>query len=289
MKLLNIVILLNGVFSDEPDAESATPEPEILEELLEEIPSIKVSRVAHLDITVNGEALGTVDIGLFADQVPKTVKNFESLCEGWENPADDEKHQYGGTKIHRISPGFIIQAGDIIKNDGTGSISIYGETFEDENFLLKHYDEGWLSMANNGPDSNGCQFFLLLDEADFLDGQHVVFGKVIYGMNVLKDLEKQPLTVDPDYQEYFEEYPEDYEDELEFPINDVRIDACYLSDPEEDMYVELKHKEKTEEPEDYELPGEDEEVFPEDQPVDTEEFQDAETLDYEENYKHEEL
>ena len=111
---------------------------------------------------------------------------------------------------------------------------------------------------------------MLLDEADFLDGQHVVFGKVIYGMNVLKDLENQPLTVDPDYQEYFEEYPEDYEDELEFPINDVRIDACYLSDPEEDIFVELKHKEKTEEPEDYELPGEDEEVFPEEQPVDTE-------------------
>jgi len=110
MKLLNLVILLKAAFSEEtaPDAETATPEPEILE-VPEEIPSIKVSKVAHLDITVNGAAIGTVDIGLFEDQVPKTVKNFESLCEGWENPVDGETHQYGGSKIHRISPGFIVQ------------------------------------------------------------------------------------------------------------------------------------------------------------------------------------
>ena len=75
-------------------------------------------------------------------------------------------------------------------------------------------------MANQGENTNGCQFFITLDDADFLDNQHVVFGKVIFGENVLKALEKEPLTVDPDYQEEFEEYPEDYEDELEFPGND---------------------------------------------------------------------
>ena len=111
-------------------------------------------------------------------------------------------------------------AGDIVNGDGTGSISIYGKTFEDENFLLKHYDIGYVSMANQGENTNGCQFFITLDDADFLDNQHVVFGKVIFGENVLKALEKEPLTVDPDYQEEFEEYPEDYEDELEFPGND---------------------------------------------------------------------
>ena len=107
-----------------------------------------------------------------------------------------------------------------MNGDGTGSISIYGKTFEDENFLLKHYDIGYVSMANQGENTNGCQFFITLDDADFLDNQHVVFGKVIFGENVLKALEKEPLTVDPDYQEEFEEYPEDYEDELEFPGND---------------------------------------------------------------------
>lgn len=275
---LNSVFFFVGIA-----AESATDEA-----LLNEIPSIKVTNIAHLDISVNGAAIGTIDIGLFGDQVPKTVKNFESLCEGWKNPVDDVTHEYGGSKIHRISQGFVVQAGDIIKGDGTGSISIYGETFDDENFLLNHYDEGWVSMANNGKDSNGCQFFMLLDEAEFLDGEHVVFGKVVYGMDVLKDLENQPLTVDPDYQEYFDEYPEDYEDELEFPINDVRIQACYTSKPEEAIYVKLEPKEKPPPTEESLLPGEEDEAFPEElHEVDEETFHEDEELDYEENYKDE--
>lgn len=176
MRVLNGLFLLNKVFAqDASSAESGSGDEQGFS-------SVQVTKVVHLDITVNGETLGTVDIGLFGDQVPKTTKNFESLCEGWKNPDDQQDYQYAGSKIHRISPEFVIQAGDIVNGDGTGSISIYGQTFDDENFLLKHYDEGWVSMANNGKDSNGSQFFILLDEADFLDGEHVVFGKVIYGM-----------------------------------------------------------------------------------------------------------
>lgn len=82
----------------------------------------------------------------------------------------------------------MVQGGDFVKGDGTGCMSIYGEKFPDENFSMHHSSAGLLSMANSGPDSNGCQFFITCAKCDFLDGKHVVFGRIIDGLLVLRKI-----------------------------------------------------------------------------------------------------
>jgi peptidylprolyl isomerase len=155
-------------------------------------PTLAGNPKVAIDVTIGGKPAGTITVELFADVTPKTADNFRALCTGEKGKGQSGKDlSYAGSPFHRIIPEFMIQGGDFTRGNGTGGESIYGEKFADENFKLKHTEAGTLSMANAGPNSNGSQFFITVAPTPWLDGKHVVFGKVVEGMDVVRAMEAQ--------------------------------------------------------------------------------------------------
>lgn len=172
-----------------------------------EYPQLHLDQVTGPKETIKTR-LGEIKVQLFPKEAPKTVENFTKLAK---------KGYYDGVIFHRVIPDFMIQGGDPT-GTGRGGESIFGQAFEDEFSDELFNFSGALSMANAGPNTNGSQFFIVSNEhvpanminemkavgypeevikfyqehggTPWLDHRHTVFGQVIAGMDVVKQISK---------------------------------------------------------------------------------------------------
>lgn len=201
---------------------------------------------------MGGRALGKVVFELYNDVVPKTTENFRALCTGEKGKGKSGVPlHFKGSSFHRVIKSFMIQGGDFTAGNGTGGESIYGEKFEDENFDIKHEKPFLLSMANAGPATNGSQFFVTTVPTPHLDGKHVVFGEVISGKSIIRQVENTPVTSDK-------------------PDEDVIIEDCGELDASVDLSEFTKKKADS--------TGDAYEDFPEDQKTQDEEWKGTELV-----------
>jgi cyclophilin family peptidyl-prolyl cis-trans isomerase len=156
--------------------------------------SSKANPKVYMDIQIGPKGAGRLIFELFTDFTPKTAENFRGLCVGdYSCPETRTRLTYLNSRFHRVTTGLVVQGGDITNRNGTGGCSIYGRTFADESFARKHASAGLLSMANSGRNTNASQFMVTLKAAPELDERHVVFGQLIDGIEVLRQIAKVPV------------------------------------------------------------------------------------------------
>ncbi|EME38435.1 hypothetical protein DOTSEDRAFT_75836 [Dothistroma septosporum NZE10] len=145
-----------------------------------------------LDVSIGQEPAGRLTIELFSDKAPKTCENFRQLCTG-----EHDGLSYAQVPFHRVIDEFMVQGGDIDKGDGTGTKSIYGGEFEDEDLDWREMDAaGLVCSANRGKNTNGSQFFLTLEACPHLNEKHTIFGRLVSGEDTLSRIAK--VSVDKD-------------------------------------------------------------------------------------------
>lgn len=149
------------------------------------------------DMTVDGKPVGRIVMELFADTTPKTAENFRALCTGEKGIGKLGKPlHYKGSVIHHLSRNYLFHGGDITEGNGKGGESIYDDRFfEDENFIRQCTGPGFLSMANRGPDTNESQFMICMKKDEYLGYEHVVFGQVVEGLDVIRSILEEVKTV----------------------------------------------------------------------------------------------
>ncbi|XP_050463894.1 uncharacterized protein LOC126857981 isoform X1 [Cataglyphis hispanica] len=171
---------------------------------------MNINTRVFFDIEVGGLPMGRIVFELFMDICPITCENFRALCTGEKGlgKTTGKPLHYKGIVFHRVVKDFMIQGGDFSIGNGTGGESIYGGTFADENFIIKHNKPFLLSMANRGRDTNGSQFFITTQPAPHLDNVHVVFGEVVSGQEIITHIEGLPV------------------DRMSRPLQDAKVVNC---------------------------------------------------------------
>lgn len=155
-----------------------------------------VTHRTFMDITIGGVRYGRVVYGLYGNALPKTVENFRCLCTGEKGSVKLSKKKsvkplvlhYKGHEFFRVVPGFLCQGGDITRHpENIGGWSIYSGAFDDEGFKIKHKGAGDLIMAHGGhANNNHSQFAIAMDYLTEFETKHVIFGKVLEGMDIFK-------------------------------------------------------------------------------------------------------
>lgn len=145
------------------------------------------------DVVIGDGKAERIVFGLYGHSSPRGVRNLVAMA-GCSQP----DLCYKGSKFHRVIKDFVVQGGDVENGDGTGIANVYGRPFSDDVFglVLMHNRKGLVQIANSGPNQNGGQFVILTGVAPHLNGNHVIAGVVIEGLDFLMEMNDVEVTSD---------------------------------------------------------------------------------------------